>query len=388
MLLMLGYGALTLPGQLAFRRGLERIRAGDASGASLDLDEASQRDPRFAWYSLQAGFAHGAAALGNSSQLASAIERYATGIQLDPAYSLHRLNLAVLYWRSGDRARALAEISRAAESDPSALIHLNWGWMLESDGEIDASRRQYHAALDADALQADGGYATPHGSIADLSHSLFWATNPLRREALAAWVPRAQPSAYTRSLEESYRSLDSGDFQAAREGFESTRRLDPFRPEAFRGLGQTTWQSGEIDEARYYLQAAGAARGSGFGRMLAWLDLMELEADGGRSQQALQAGLRAFEILEAYNSWGMGSDHANPYAWGIFYRESMPDDLLPWVLRPDVSADLADRLLQLAELLDSSEDSVGACRVILRVLRAAPEYDLARFDSERLACAP
>jgi tetratricopeptide (TPR) repeat protein len=180
--------------------------------------------------------------------------------------------------------------------------------------------------------------------------------------------------------------LAEGDLEVARASFFEGRGLDPFRPEAYRGIGNTSARAGEDDEARYYFQVAGLARGSAFERMLAWLDLMELEAVAGRNREALQAGLRGFDVLEAYNSWGMGSNHANPYAWGVFYRESLPDDLLPWVLRPDMSGDLANRLLLLARLLNVAGNPADACRVIHRVLRAAPEFDLALAASELYAC--
>ncbi|MEX0787252.1 MAG: O-antigen ligase family protein [Anaerolineales bacterium] len=386
LLLLIGYGALTLPGQRAFERGLELMSGGNAGDAALAFDGAEGNDPRFAWYALQAGFAHGSATDGDPSQLAAAIGAFETGIRNEPAYSVHPLNLAWLYWQAGDHAQALKWMSQAAQADPSPLVLLNQGWMLESDGQLDAARRRYHASLDADARQADAGYGTLHGSIADLGHSLFWETNPFRRETLEAWAPRAQSSAYTRAVGEAYRRLAARDFHAASEGFGSALAIDPFRPDAFRGLGLTAWRSEEMDEARYYLQVAGSARGSGFGRMLAWLDLMELESEVGRGPQALRAGLRGFEILETYNSWGLGSDHANPYAWGVFYRESLPDDLLPWVLRPDMSADLANRLLDLARLLDLGGNRPDACRVTQRVLHAAPEFDPALAASEIYAC--
>jgi tetratricopeptide (TPR) repeat protein len=387
VLVMLAFGALTLPGQLAFQRGLELARGGDPRNAASAFDEAARDDPRFAWYSLQAGFAHGLAAGEDPSQLPFAIDAFETGIQSEPAYSVHPLNLAWLYWQSGDHELALSRISQAQGADPtSPLILLNWGWMLESSGDLDAARRQYVAALDADALQLASGYATPHGSIPDLSHSLFWDTNTFRRQVLRGWSPRVTPSAYADSLEVGYRQLAEDDLQAARQGFFEARRLDPFRPEAFRGIGLTAARAGEVDEARYYLQVASLARGSAFQRTLAFLDLMELEAGAGRNPEAVQAGLRGFDVLEAYNSWGMGSDHVNSYAWGVFYRESLPDDLLPWVLRPDMSADLADRLLHLARLFDSDGNRTNACRVIDRVLRAAAGYGPALATSALYAC--
>lgn len=387
LLFLLGYGALTLPGHLAARRGVELARAHSFSRSAAEFDDAHDLDPGLAWYSIQAGYAHALLSEADGSQLEVARRNFEVGITLDPAYSVPWLNLAWVDWTAGDRVAALESIERAVALDPtSPLILLNQGWMLESSGDLDSARRQYLAALDADALQAASGYAAPHGSIPDLAHSLFWDSSPVRRRALQGWSPRVAPSAYAGALEAGHRQLGEGDLEAARESFFEARGLDPFRPEAFRGIGLTFARAGEADAARYYFQVAGLARGSAFERMLGWLDLMELEAVARRNPEAMQAGLRGFNVLAAYNSWGMGSDHANPYAWGVFYRESLPDDLLPWVLRPDMSTDLANRLLHLARLFDLAGNRPDACRVIERVLRAAPEFDPALAASELYAC--
>jgi O-antigen ligase len=100
-----------------FNQGVAQSRNGRWEAAAEYFARASARDPGFAFYYLQRGFALGTALADgrHDGLLADAIAAYEAGIRLEPEGSANHANLFALYWQAGLRERALPEFQRALQ---------------------------------------------------------------------------------------------------------------------------------------------------------------------------------------------------------------------------------------------------------------------------------
>jgi tetratricopeptide (TPR) repeat protein len=136
------------------------------------------------------------------------------------------------------------------------------------------------------------------------------------------------------------------------------------------------WQSGDLKLAEYDLNVSTRAFGDftdHYTRQEAFLDLSDLAASQGQTAQAIAYGMQAFDAIDQYNLTGPGSLGDNPYAAWVFHRSSLPGDVLPGLLRPDMSTRLALRYIALGDRLQADGQIAGACRIYQRVLQSVPD---------------
>ena len=102
------------------KRGVCKLRLGDARGASDDFEAALRVDPKCA----QALTNLGNVAL-EAGRLDEARKRYEAAITSDPEYPLAHHNLAVLLKKTGDIDGSVRELRLATKLEAGSL----WGWL-------------------------------------------------------------------------------------------------------------------------------------------------------------------------------------------------------------------------------------------------------------------
>ncbi len=357
-LALAGLAGYNLRGYAAYQAGLEQAAARDWRGAATALDRAAELDPRFALYSLQAGFAYGqlaaqgdGAAQGDLAALETAIARYRRGLALEPDYALHYANLAALYAQAGQTGEALSALQEAARRAPeSPLMALNLGALLEAGGQETAAGEAYRRALALTPFYAG---------------SIFWAGTPLRGQALAGWLSSGAPAA---DPDPGAAALARGDLAAAQATYVALQQQWPQDPTPYAGLARVARARGDFELAARYNQAVLSLQTPENGSKVApLLELAELAQEQGRAAEARLRYEQAFAALLETGSYGWGSAGYDPYAWYAFGRGSTPVDLLPQIVRADVPRSLAVRLLPLADLLEGAGEREFAAQVRRRL---------------------
>src|SRR5258708_27170127 len=153
----------------------------EVSSGAQKLDTLSRQDSEDPLATLQAGYlwAHleslNIDTTQNRAAINNAIERLERGIQLDPYFGLHYLNLSVLYMKVGRTTDAQNAAKRAVElsfGDPAAW--LNEGILFEAAGNTENAKADYLKAMTILPAWKRAG---------------FWQTSSIRREALASYQP-------------------------------------------------------------------------------------------------------------------------------------------------------------------------------------------------------
>ena len=86
------------------------------------------------------------------------------------------------------------------------------------------------------------------------------------------------------------------------------------------------------------------------------LALGEVAYRQGRLEEAIACYELALSMVYKRTVYGPGTWGWSPYGWFIFYRESIVPDMLPQLVRADITADLAHRFRELDEWYDEWHD--------------------------------
>lgn len=188
----LGWLALPIFGLLAvvgwgiwayqpFSRWTESAMNGDWRQAAELSSESARRDPYFHFYQTESGllWAWKWKYSNDPAGLEKARHYLKVSLQLEPSLSWNWANLAVLDAAAGDLPLAIERMERAVKLSPQMGAYLwNLGKFYEETGKNEPALTAYRNALD---LKPDW---------VKLS---FWSETPLRRAALASWVPGKIP---------------------------------------------------------------------------------------------------------------------------------------------------------------------------------------------------
>jgi len=361
-----------------FIQGVQLANQGQWAQAAPLLDKAASLDPYLAFYQLQSGYVHGRLAIEDASHLEPAIEKYEQGIALEPHYSLNHANLAALYWQAGRQEEALQQMKAAINLAPEeSLYHLNLGYYYEQLGFSEEATREYQLFLAQKPGLAEGPY---------------WRQTPLRQKAVEQWK-KASPTPTIPSPPRSYRDytrlgwqeLDQQQPEKALAAFQTALSLDNTRIEAYHGLGAAYMALGEYEQAEYYLQAALQILTFDMGeKMEPLLTRGRLAYLQGESDTAITSYELALGMVEEYTIYGWGTLGWSPYGHFLFQRESIAPDLLPQLVRADITDRLAERYLELGGWYEERGDRDKARETYRRVLAAVPDCTAAVQQLEEL----
>lgn len=361
-----------------FIQGVQLANQGQWAQAAPLIDKAVGLEPYFAFYQLQSGYVHGRLATEDRTHLRQAIEQYERGVALELYYSLNHANLASLYWQAGREEEALQQMKAAINLAPGeSLYHLNLGYYYEQLGSKEDAAHEYQLFLTKKPSLAEGSY---------------WRQTPLRQQAVEQWK-EANPTPTTPSPPRSYRDytrlgwqeLGQKQPEKALAAFQMALSLNEAQIEAYHGLGAAYMALGEYEQAEYYLQAAlnilTFSIGEKMGPLLTWGRLAHLQ---GELDEAIISYELALGMVEEYTIYGWGTLGWSPYGNFLFQRESTAPDLLPQLLRADITDHLAERYLELGGWYEEIGDQDKAMETYRRVLAAVPDFMAAAQRLEEL----
>jgi tetratricopeptide (TPR) repeat protein len=361
-----------------FIRGVQLANQGQWAQAAPLMDKAASLDPYFVFYQLQSGYVHGRLAVEDRTHLEQAIKQYERGVALEPYYSLNHANLASLYWQAGREEEALQQMKAAINLTPGeSLYHLNLGCYYEQLSSAEDATHEYQLFLTKKPSLAEGSY---------------WRQTPLRQQATEQWK-EANPKPTIPSPLRSYgdytrlgwQELGEKQPEKALAAFQMALSLNDAQIEAYHGLGTTYMALGEYEQAEYYLQAALNIMtfniGGKMGPLLTWGRLAYLQ---GELDAAITRHELALGMVEEYTIYGWGTLGWSPYGHFLFQRESIAPDLLPQLVRADITDSLAERYLELGGWYEEIGDQNKAIETYRRVLAAVPDFTAAARRLEEL----
>jgi tetratricopeptide (TPR) repeat protein len=326
-------------------RGIGLGEIEDWGAAASEVDTAAQGDNRSAFYWLQAGFVYAQLGETDSGYYGESIASYQRGIGLEPQYALNHANLGSLFWASSQQLEGLAQMRIATTLAPEAwLFWLNQGVYEESLGYLEEAESSFQKAL---AL------------FPEIAGAQFWLESELRQAILVAFEP-PQAAETTRAqavstAEEARRSIVSGDLPAARELLVQAYELNDQEVSVYVGLAELAFANGELEEADQYVNVALLIQATSLhSKAEAVLLAAEIALAKGESELALQRYQVAYGAILSDTSYGWGSAGWSPYAWFVFQRRAFPEDLVPQLVRADITTSIAERLLVLADLYESA----------------------------------
>jgi putative inorganic carbon (HCO3(-)) transporter len=312
--------------------GANAANQNDWKTGAQELDLAVVRDPGLALNWMEAGYAHGVLALNSDGTLkdakvlAQALSDYQRGMAIEPVYATNWANFGVLEWVNGNHAAALQALKRAAETairQPAFL--LTYGRMLEADGQLQAAQQAYRQVLDAAPSWID---------------SYFFRATPFRATTAASW------------------------------------KID---------ANQTAGSSGTPAASINSLQSAGFGLEDGGSMASNQFDLGLFYSQQGQTAQAIQSYESGLHILDATTSFGIGEMNTSQYAWYVFYRESIAQDLLPGIDYVIYTDGVVQSMLDLAQNYRKMGDATSAIRIYNKIIQVAPDNKTALSQLSELS---
>ena len=333
---------------------------GDWERASAAFVQAAELDPWLAHYWLQAGYAAGVladtAADGDEAVLQKAIDHTEKGIALEPGYALHYANLSSLYWQAGHFDLAILNMSRAIELEPQVpILWLNLGLYAESLSFQEDARHAYGKLLQLDPK---------------LGKTDFWDETTLRADVLNSWNPTTQEVLPSQTrISRGRIALANGNYSEAEELLFQEWLQNDQNVSLYLAFSELALAQGDLDLAEKYLHAALWIQGiwSNEEKVIPLLALAEINQMRGETELALIRYRQVYEALTEYTIFGWGTKGWNPYAWFVFQRRSLPEDILPQLYRPPLPPDLVERLMPLVELYQTQGDTDAANEVLYRL---------------------
>jgi tetratricopeptide (TPR) repeat protein len=239
----------------------------------------------------------------------------------------------------------------------SYLFALNAGAIAEAQGNTAAAQEAYRAALGLKPAIAD---------------ALYWQQNPLRLSILQDWR-RGLPAAST-ALDKGWAALASGAPDQAIGWFRHAAAENPNSLAPYEGLGRADLELHNYDAAQQTIKAGLALPVTHLEETLG-LHLVAGDLADARGDRAgaIEEYATVFSGIAVYDIDGPGSYGDLERSWQVFNREALPGELVPQLLRADVTADMDQRFAKLAQWYQAANQHDLACLVLERVHREVPE---------------
>ncbi len=358
------WGIYSLRAYSDFNTGLVLAGQNDFAGAAENFDQATKKDPSMAYYWFADGYSNGVLySTGDEDALEKAIRSYENGIEIEPVYSLNYANLGMLYWASGRTEEAINYLNLATSAAKWEDVYwLNLGFLYEENGQKEQAMEAYRKAL---------VYKPENAS------STFWFQSEVRVEAHNNWLEtesgKSGVNEFQKMVETGRLALLSGDFQQAEEAFVKVQAMQPYDSLSYLALGELAVARGELETADRYLMTALSIQSLTYDDkiwpLLAWAQLGVMR---GEKEEAFNRYKLLYEMVTEYPIDGWGRKGRPVYAWVVFRRDGLPLDVLPQVIRIDMTPELATGLLPLVEMLEEHGEIEAAQEVEATLLAAIP----------------
>jgi len=283
--------------------------------------------------------------LDNPDTYDEAIAIYERGASLEPHYSLNQANLSALLWIVQQKEQALQHVRIATSAAPDSwLIWLNQGLMEE---ELGLQQRAV-TSLQRSILRNP-----------EIQGSNLWSTTPIR-QAASQDLDLVRPSEESRQstvalVREAREAIAAKNFGEARSLLEQAYSVNDQDGKVYVGFGELALLQGDLERAENYAEIALWIQATNNqSKVEAILLSAEISMAKGESDQAFQRYKAAYDAILAATSYGWGSYGWSPYAWFVFQRKAFPEDVLPQLVRADITLEIAQRLMPLADLYESA----------------------------------
>jgi tetratricopeptide (TPR) repeat protein len=358
------WGIYSLRAYADFNKGLALVEQDDFVGAVEKFDQAVQQDPGLAYYWVANGYSYGVlSAAGDEVALEKAILNYEQGIAIEPVYSLNYANLGMLYWFSGQTEEAIYHLEQATLVAPKEDAYwLNLGFLYEETGQEEQAIEAYWRALQ---------YKPENAS------STYWNQSESRREVQRDWMDyvRENPglNEFKVLIERGRSTLLVEDFKKAEESFINAQVMRPHDSLSYLGLAELAIARGDLETADRYLMTALSIQSLTYDDkvwpLLTWAQVGEMQ---GEEEAAFERYKFLYEMVTEYPIDGWGRKGRPIYAGVVFRRSGLPLDVLPQVIRIDLTPELASRLLPLVEMYKARGEFDAARDVEVTLSSAIP----------------
>ncbi|MGD8457902.1 MAG: O-antigen ligase family protein [Anaerolineales bacterium] len=363
-LLVAFFGIYSLRAYSDFNQGIISYEEGDLNRAAELFDSAAEKDPAMAHYWLTSGYIYGVlSSQGDDTALDKAIDRYKRGIEIEPLYGLNHANLGMLYWSGGELEKAIDQLEQSAELAHSEdLFRLNLGILYEENGQLEEVKGAFRASI-----------SLRHENIL----STFWESTNIRRDAKEeiskAFAENSELTEFEDIIDQGHEALSLGDFQLAEDLFIQAQRMNPYGGLSYLGLAELAITQGDLDTADRYLMIALFIQSLTYEDkvwpLLAWAQVGLMQ---GKDDAAFERFKLLYEWVTEYPIAGWGRKGRTEYAWIVFRRVGLPLDVLPQVIRIDLTPELASGLLPLIDLYEAREEYKTAEQIEETLMKAIP----------------
>ncbi len=340
---------LSLRGIGALERGVQAMAVGDTPRGERLICDAAAAYPGYALASTQCALAVSLRPVDGAATRALAHQRRA--VDADPYWPTHWLNLGVLQWQTGNRPAAMGALAQAEERAPyDPRVLANYGWMAESSGELGLAERLYRTLLEQ------------HPELAD---SVFFAATGFRGELVRSGTDYAFENEVERLTIEGWQLYNAGDGERARGAFEAALAASARNDRARAGLSLALQALGQEQTAWRQAQIALLGESAGPRVLLA---AGQVAAAQGRGEQAEQLLQRGWSALDTRND-------SQRYYTIVYRRALLPTDVVPGVIDPRLTRDMARSLQTLRSLQRRAGDIDQAAAIEAYLSSAAGRPD-------------
>ena len=167
--------------------------------------------------------------------------------------------------------------------------------------------------------------------------------------------------------------MSLGDIQTAEEFFITAQNMRPHDSLSYLGLAELAIAQGDLDTADRYLSVALSLQSLTYEDkvwpLLAWAQVGLMQ---GEEEVAFERFKLLYEWVTEYPIAGWGRKGRTEYAWIVFRRSGLPLDVLPQVIRIDLTPELSSGLLPLIDLYEERGEFEVAKQVEDILLVAIP----------------
>lgn len=333
-------------------------------------------------------------ALADKKEWAAAGQAFQRAAETDPGLTLYWEEAAQAFTRAGEVSAAIPLWQRAAQDEPdwpvpqavlavlthnpaamqpalnlayqNYLLTLNAGALFEAAGETATARAEYEQALTLNPA---------------LSRALFWKQTSLRADLLASW--QATQPRDSSALAQGWAALKAGEAEHARQFFVQAQVEAPLSNRPYLGLAQADWALGNKAQAERDLRVGQNLPVAFIGETI---DFYLLEGDWasaqGQRREALEKYTLTFSAIADYTMAGPGTYGYPRRSWIVFHRAALPSDLVPQFAHADITAEIDERLAQLAQWYVEDQQPETACFILERVYREVPNSKSGKLRQE------
>ncbi len=333
---------VSLRGYSRYSAGVTAAQTGDFQTAQSKICAAADAFPAQTLYQFECGLA--AATLGTPKMLDTAIRHLQSGWQQDSYWTVHQINLAILYRQQNNSTAAKETFTAAIYASPkNYLYYLNLGRMAEEENDS-AAVEFYQQAL----------FYRP-----DLKDTFFMQQTSVRTEAIRqAWYTRAKSRGSTTIKYAGWDALIAGEPAIAKIIFRENIRRAPNASYAYCGLAQLEAAAGRWSAAERNLLAAQFIAPDA---PIVAHTTATIERARKNDVRAAATLFKFFQTLRDTTAQQM--IFSRQYYFAVYHRLTLPYDFVPQTSIPILTVDMVNDFRWLIDFYRQTGNTKNATEI-------------------------